>query len=115
MSALAIHARAAATLRAGLRALGLPAALLLPLACRGALLSLACAGAVAAAHAVLAPLDIAGAAYAAASLAAGAGACLLLGLAAACARPAVLGREVQFALSRVLPFVPTPAMAGGAR
>lgn len=116
VSALAIHARAGTTLRAGLRALAMPASLLLPLAARGALLALSCVGAITAAHAgvaaVLAPLDLPDATRAAASLASGAGAALLTGLAVACRLPALLGDDARWALSRVLPFVAAPACGG---
>lgn len=118
VAVLAIHARAAATIAAGLRALGMPASLLLPLAVRGGLLALGCAGAIttasAAIDAALTPLDMTGAGHAAISLTAGGSAALLVGLAAACGLPALLGDEVRLALSRVLPFVSAPAPAKGA-
>ncbi len=115
VSAVAIHARAAATLRAGLRALDLPASLLLPLAARGGVLALACAGAASAAMAVLDttlaprattwawPVDAA-AVHATASLGAGAGAALLAGLAVALLAPALLGDEVRRAVAGLRPW-----------
>lgn len=119
VSALAIHARAGATLVAGLRALRLPASLLLPLAARGALLALGCAGAAATARsaitAALPALPLGDAAQAAASLAAAASASVLVGLATACALPALLGDDARLALSRVLPFVTAPSAAEGIR
>lgn len=118
VSALAIHARAAVTIFAGLRALGMAPSFLVPLAARGALLALGCAGAIIATHAAVQPyfmaLGLTGAPLAAASLAAGGGAALAAGITAACAFPAILGQDVRLALSRVLPFVTPPIHAGEA-
>ncbi len=110
VSALAIHARAAFTVRAGLRALGLPASLLLPLVARGGLLASACAGVVAAA---MAALDAG--VHAAASLGAGTGAALLVALAVAGLAPALLGDEVRRALSGLRPFTDAPRDMAQAR
>ena len=118
VSALVIHARAATTILAGLRALGMAPSLLVPLAVRGALLALGCAGASTAADLLLQPAFIAfgltGAPLAAASLVAAASAALAAGIAVAWAFPAILGPEVQLALSRVLPFSRSAARVGEA-
>lgn len=112
ISALAVYARCAVTVAAGLRALEMPASLLLPLAGRGLLLSLGCGAVTRLAQAAVAPLLLPGPLQAAVSLAAGGAAALTAALALAWALPALLGDEARLALSRVLPFM---TVAQGAR
>ncbi len=109
VSVLAIHARALLVIAAGLRALGLQAASLLPLLARGGALSLGCAGAVFAAQAaaqagadhLLLPQTL----QAAASLASGSVAAAAAGLLVAWTLPGLLGDEARQVLARVLPFL----------
>lgn len=107
-SLLVVYARAAVTIGAGLRALGLSAASMLPLAGRGLLLALCCGGATLLGQAAVAPLALPVPVQAAISLAAGGGAALATGLGVAFGLPALLGDEARLALSRLLPFIRTP-------
>lgn len=105
VSALLIYARSAVVVAAGLRALGLRARSLLPLLARGALLSLACGGAVLAAQAGAGLLDLPPAPQAAAALAAGGATAAAAGLLVAWSLPGLLGEPACQMLARVMPFV----------
>ncbi|MFD0667105.1 oligosaccharide flippase family protein [Ramlibacter sp. MAHUQ-53] len=128
VTALALHLRALATVRAALQALSLPGARLLPLALRGAGLALACGAGTAAGLALATVAAPGGAGFGAGDGAAGgaaggavqAAASLALGglgaLAAAAGlvglRPALLGEEARTALRQLRPLRPQPAPGG---
>ncbi|MEY4653468.1 MAG: hypothetical protein RI884_2049 [Pseudomonadota bacterium] len=109
VSLLAIHARTAVIVGAGLRALDLSARCLLPLVARGTVLALACAVATGCAQAgarwtadlmLWPPIW-----QAVASLTAGSTAGLGAGLLLAWTAPSLLGEDARGMLARVLPFM----------
>jgi O-antigen/teichoic acid export membrane protein len=106
-----VYARSGVIVAAGLRALDARALTLLPLAGRGAGVSLGCGLAVVAAQAGVSLLSLPPTVQAAVALATGSIAALATGLLIAWALPELLGEDARQLLARVLPSMRSPDVA----